>query len=257
MRSSELLAVAVEAVEAAGALLLERFRAPASGVERKSSSTDMVSDADRDAESLIRSVIRAARPDDEITGEEADAEPGRSGLRWVIDPLDGTTNFLFGIPQWAVSVACEDSAGGLVGVVHSPCQEETFHAERGEGSFLAERRLAVSTKIDLADALVATGFSYLPDERAAAAAVLQRVLPRVRDVRRAGAASLDIAWTAAGRVDGYYEVPTHRWDWAAGVVIAKEAGAVVSDLAPLGPSGPGLVVAGPGLHDRLRTLVTG
>ena len=257
MEGPELLAIAVEASIAAGSLLLERFREPARGVDRKSSSTDMVSDADRDSEALIRERIRAARPDDAITGEEGDAERGTSGLRWVIDPLDGTTNFLFGIPQWAVSVACEDADGGLVGVVRSPCQEETFTAIRGSGAFCNVERLSVSSKGDLSDALVATGFSYLPEERAAAATILSRVLPVVRDVRRAGAASLDIAWTAAGRFDAYYEIPTHHWDWAAGVVIAREAGAVVSELEPLGPSGPGLVVAGPGLHDRLRELVIG
>jgi len=142
-------------------------------------------------------------------------------------------------------------------VVHAPCHDETFTATRGGGAFLDGTRLAVSTKSDLADALIATGFSYLPDERAAAAGVLARVLPNVRDIRRAGAASLDIAWTAAGRFDGYYEVPTHHWDWAAGVVIVREAGAVVSELSPVGPSGPGLVAAGPNLHGALRTLVAG
>ena len=257
MDQAELLELAVDTARAAGDLLLSRFRAPARGVERKSSDTDMVSDADRDAEALIRRGLRSQRQYDAIVGEEGPEEPGESGLRWVIDPLDGTTNFLFGIPQWAVSIACEDSSGGLVGVVHSPCLDETFVAGRGGGAFLGDERLAVSTKSELPDALVATGFSYVPSERAAAATILQRVLPRVRDVRRAGAASLDIAWTAAGRFDGFYEVPTHHWDWAAGVVIAREAGAVVSELAPLGPSGPGLVIAGPGLHDQLRALVAG
>jgi len=252
-----LLSVAVEAASAAGDLLMERFGGPARGVSRKSSSTDMVSDADRDAEELIRARIRAARPLDAIEGEEGDSEPGESGLRWVIDPLDGTTNFLFGIPQWAVSIACEDSAGGLVGVVRAPCQDETFTAVRGGGAWCGGARLGVSSKTSLADALIATGFSYLASERAAAALILARVLPAVRDVRRAGAASLDIAWTAAGRFDAYYEIPTHHWDWAAGVVIAREAGAVVSTLEPLGPSGPGLVVAGVGLHDQLRSLVVG
>jgi len=254
---AELLAIAVDAAEAAGELLLRRFRVPAQGVERKSSSTDMVSDADRDAEALIRERVRAARGDDAIVGEEGGEQAGASGLRWVIDPLDGTTNFLFGIPQWAVSIACEDDEGGLLGVVRSPCHAETFTAIRGRGAFVGREALAVSRKTDLADALVATGFSYLPSERAAAARILLRVLPVVRDVRRAGAASLDIAWTAAGRFDAYYEIPTHHWDWAAGVVLAREAGAVVSTLEPLGPSGPGLVAAGPGLHDALRALVTG
>jgi myo-inositol-1(or 4)-monophosphatase len=252
---NDLLTLAAGAAEAAGALLLERFRAPARGVERKSSATDMVSDADRDAEELIRARIRSARPDDAIVGEEGPEERGRSGLRWVIDPLDGTTNFLFGLPHWGVSVACEDMDSGLVGVIHAPCQGETFTAIRGGGAFLGRSRLAVSSKSDLSDALVATGFSYLARERAVQAEVLRRVLPRVRDVRRAGAASIDLAWTAAGRFDAYYEVPAHHWDWAAGAVIAREAGAVIGDLDAIGPSGPGLVVAGPGLYESLRKLV--
>lgn len=251
----EILEIAVGAAREAGALLVARFREPAAGVGSKSSATDMVSDADREAEAAIRSRLHAVRPEDAILGEEHGEDPGTSGLRWVIDPLDGTTNFLFGLPQWCVSVACEDSEGGLVGVVHDPCHAETFTAARGRGSFLGGRRLSVSQKNDLSDALVATGYSYLPDERAAEAEQLRRVLPRVRDVRRLGSAALDLAWTAAGRFDAYYETPTHHWDWAAGVVLVREAGGVVSELEPVGPSGPGLVAAGPGLHGALRALV--
>ena len=256
MDASSLLAIAVEAAEAAGDLLLSRFRAPARGVERKSSTTDMVSDADRDAEALIREILGKARPDDAILGEEEGESSGGSGLRWVIDPLDGTTNFLFGVPQWAVSIACEDADGGLIGVIHAPCQGETFTAARGEGAFLAGERLEVSPKTDLSDALVATGFSYVPEERAVQADVLREVLPKVRDIRRPGAASLDLAWTAAARFDAYYEVPSHHWDWAAGVVIVREAGAQVGELVAIGPSGPGLIVAGNGLYQGLAQLVT-
>ena len=252
-----LLEIAIDAARGAGELLLARFRAPARGVASKSSATDMVSDADRDAEYLIRAALREARPEDAVLGEEGGEDSGLSGLRWVIDPLDGTTNFLFGLPQWCVSVACEDSDGGLIGVVHAPPHGETFTAIRGRGAHLRDRRLAVSTKADLSDALIATGYSYIPDERAAEAEQLARVLPRVRDVRRFGSAALDLAWAAAGRFDGYYETPTHHWDWAAGVVLVREAGGVVSELPPVGPSGPGLVAAGPRLHDPLRALVTG
>ncbi|MGH2728640.1 MAG: inositol monophosphatase family protein, partial [Actinomycetota bacterium] len=128
---------------------------------------------------------------------------------------------------------------------------------RGGGAFLGEVPLRVSNTTDLAEALVATGFSYLPEERAVAAERLVHVLPRVRDVRRAGSAALDLAWTAAGRFDAYYEVPTHHWDRAAGELLVREAGGVTSVLEPIGPSGPGLVAAGPGLHDALRALVVG
>ena len=255
--SDELLRIAVEAAHAAGRLLIPLFHAPASGVGSKSSATDMVSEADRSSEALIRERLRAARPDDAIVGEEQDAEEGTTGLRWVVDPLDGTVNFLFGIPHWCVSIACEDRDGGVAAVVHDPIRNETFTAVRGAGAFLGGDRLATSSKSDLSDALVATGFSYLPEERAVAGERLARILPRVRDVRRAGSAALDLAWTAAARVDAYYEVPTHHWDRAAGEVLVREAGGITSALDPIGPSGPGLVAAGPGLHDALRTLVIG
>jgi myo-inositol-1(or 4)-monophosphatase len=253
----ELVEIAVEAAHAAGELLLARFRTPVAGVGSKSSATDMVSEADRSSEALIREWLRAARSDDAIIGEEHGTVEGTSGLRWVVDPLDGTTNFLFGIPQWCVSIACEDASGGIAVVVHDPIRDETFTAARGGGAFLGERRLHVSVKSDLADALVATGFSYLAEERAVAAERLVRVLPRVRDVRRAGSAALDLAWTAAARFDAYYEVPTHHWDRAAGEVLVREAGGVTSELDPIGPSGSGLVAAGPALHDALRALVLG
>lgn len=253
----DLLAIAIDAAHAAGTLLLERFRAPVSGVGSKSSATDMVSQADRDAEALIRAHLRAARPDDAIIGEEQGSEAGTSGLSWVVDPLDGTVNFLFGIPQWCVSIACEDRDGGVAGVVHDPIRGETFTAARGAGAYLGVERLAISTKADLSDALVATGFSYLPEERAVAAERLTRILPRVRDIRRAGSAALDLAWTAAARFDAYYEVPSHHWDRAAGELLVREAGGITSPLEPIGPSGPGLVAAGSGLHDALRALVAG
>lgn len=249
--------IATDAARAAGELLVERFRRPPAGVEAKSSATDLVSDADRDAETLIREHIRSARPGDAIIGEEHSDEEGETELRWVVDPLDGTVNFLFGIPHWCVSIAVEDARGGLVGVVHDPSRDETFTASRDAGAvLLGGPALAVSPKADLATALIATGFSYVPEERAAQAATLERVLPRVRDVRRSGSAALDLAWTAAGRYDGFYEVPIHHWDWAAGVVLVREAGGVVSDLAAVGPSGPGLVAAGPAMHGALRDLVS-
>ena len=253
----ELLRIAVDAAQAAGTLLVPLFHAPASGVGSKSSATDMVSEADRSSERLIRERLRAARPGDAIVGEEQDDEEGSTGLRWVVDPLDGTVNFLFGIPHWCVSIACEDDDGGAAAVVHDPIRDETFTSVRGKGAFLGDRPLSISPKKELSDALVATGFSYLPEERAAAAGRLTRILPRVRDVRRAGSAALDLAWTAAARVDAFYEVPTHHWDRAAGELLVREAGGVVSPLDPIGPSGPGIVAAGPGLHDALRALVLG
>src|SRR5215470_2373624 len=208
----QLLEVAEEAAAAAGRLLLQRFAQPATGVERKSSSTDMVSDADRDAEAAIRSIIARHRPDDAILGEESGVVSGATGLRWVVDPLDGTTNYLYGQPLWSVSIACEDAAGAVVAVVLDPCRDEAFTAARGGGARLNGRPIAVSQAGELQRSLIGTGFSYAPAVREGQARALIEILPRVRDVRRAGSAAVDLAWVACGRLDGYYELGTRHWD---------------------------------------------
>src|SRR3954470_9378816 len=170
---------------------MSRFRRPATGVDSKTSATDLVSDADRDAEALIRSRILETRPDDSILGEEQGQQTGGSGLRWVVDPLDGTINYLFGLPGWSVSIACEDSQGVLIGVVHDPLRDETFTAVRGAGAARNGRPIAVSAAASLETALFATGFSYRREERAVQARALASVLPAVRDIRRLGSAALD------------------------------------------------------------------
>lgn len=248
--SAALLDLARDAAHAAGALLLERFGDPASGVAAKSSRTDLVSDSDRDAEALALGIIAAARPDDAIVAEEGGGGGGASGVTWLVDPLDGTINYLWGVPQWCVSVAAQDGAGGLVGVVHDPCRGETFTAVRGEGARLDGAPVAVRRGAPLGEALVATGFSYRAEERARQAARLARVLPAVRDVRRLGAAALDLAWVAAGRLDGYYETGLNPWDRAAGELLVREAGGVVEELP-----GAGLVAAEANLIGALRALV--
>lgn len=246
------LALAERAARAAGAVLLERFGGPVRGLGSKTSDTDPVSDADREAERAIRELIEAERPEDGLLAEEGSRQAGGSGRRWVVDPLDGTVNFLYGIPQWSVSVALEDAEGALVGVVLDPVRDELFTAVRGEGAWLGEERLAVSGCESLDRALVATGFSYEPERRAAQAEVLLRALPRLRDIRRPGAAALDLCSVAAGRVDGYFERGLQPWDWAAGGLIAAESGAVVRPL----PGDPaGLVAAGPAIVDELEALV--
>jgi len=216
--------------------LLERFGGPASGVEQKSSSTDMVSDADRDAEALVVELLRSERPEDGLLGEEDASREGSSGRRWVVDPLDGTTNYLYGFPAWAVSVAVEDADGGLAGVVLDPVRGDLFAAERGRGLRLNGEPAGVREPVAVEQALVATGFSYERRRRAEQAEVLTGVLPRVRDVRRAGAAALDLAMVAGGRLDGYYERGLRPWDWAAGRLAVAEAGGTVVDLEgePLG-----------------------
>lgn len=248
-------AVAESVARAAGALLLERFGGPARGVEVKESATDMVSDADRDAEALILSMLAESFPGDALFGEESGGRDGSSGRTWIVDPLDGTTNFLYGIPQWCVSIACEDAAGGLAGVVYDPCRDECFSAARGEGATLNARPIRSSAETNLSKALIATGFGYEPAERERWGAVVAALLPKVRDIRRAGSAALDLAWTAAGRIDAYAETPCRPWDRAAGALIAAEAGCRVTLLPSIGPSGDGLLAAPAALHDPLRELI--
>ena len=244
--------MAARAARAAGDLLLERYGGPARGLGRKSSRTDMVSDADRDAEGAIEAMLLGERPDDGLLAEEGAESEGASGRRWVVDPLDGTTNFLYGIPAWAVSVALEDAEGGAVGVVHDPVRGETFAAARGLGARLGGDPIEVSECERLESALVATGFGYEADRRRAQAELLVSVLPRVRDIRRAGAAAHDLAWLSAGRLDGYYERGLKPWDWAAGRLIVSEAGGAVREL---GGEPAGLVAAAPALLDELFSLV--
>ena len=230
-----------------------RLGGPVRGLSRKSSRTDMVSDADRDAERLIVDMIRRERPDDGVLGEEGADHEGRSGRSWVLDPLDGTTNFLYGFPAWAVSIAVSDEEGEFAAVVHDPWREETFRALRGGGAELNEQKVEVRECDDLSTALVATGFGYEASHRAAQAEVLQRVLPRVRDIRRAGAASLDLCWVACGRLDAYYERGLKPWDWDAGSLIVAEAGGA---LRRLDGDPPCLLAAASGeLLDALAELV--
>ena len=200
-------------------------------VETKSTRTDMVTEMDRSSERLLVGVLQAARPDDAVLGEEGSASAGTSGVRWVVDPLDGTTNYLYGIPAWAVSVAAEVDGVSVVGVVHDPVHAETFTAVRGEGAWCNGAVLRVEGAADLATSLVGTGFSYDAARRGEQAALLARVLPSVRDIRRAGAAAMDLCWVALGRLDAFYERGLAPWDWAAGSLVAEEAGAVVSMLA--------------------------
>jgi myo-inositol-1(or 4)-monophosphatase len=219
----------------------------------------MVSDADRDAEALIRDLLAAERPDDGLLGEEGAQADGESGRRWVVDPLDGTTNYLYRFPAWVVSVALEDAdtlaggaGGALVGVVHDPLHRETFSATRGGGARRNGREIAVSGVETLDSALIGTGFGYAADRRASQATVVAELLPRVRDIRRAGAAALDLCMVACGRLDGYYERGLNPWDWSAGALIAAEAGAVVR---PLSGEPFGLLCASPAIAEPLAALV--
>jgi myo-inositol-1(or 4)-monophosphatase len=250
--SEDLLGVAVDAARAAGAILLDHYERGVREVATKSTPTDLVSEADLEAERAIRDLLVERRPGDAILGEEGDDVPGSTGLRWVVDPLDGTVNYLFGIPQWSVSVACE----GRVGVVFDPLRDELFTVRVGEQALLDGVALRGSQRDDIATAMVATGFGYDARVRAAQAEVVARLLPQVRDIRRLGSAALDLAWLAAGRYDAYYEYGLNAWDWAAGEMLCSAAGLATRHLDPLPGTGAGLLVAAPGIVDALEAIVT-
>ncbi len=252
-----LLDLAVGAARSAGELLLERFAGPAAGVTSKSSPTDLVSDADLSSQELLLGLIRAERPDDGVLSEEGTDDASRTGLRWVIDPLDGTTNFLFGIPVWSISVAVEDSQGGVAGVVHDPNRGETFTAARASGAHLNGEPIGVRDKGHAPTALVGTGFSYDAGARAVQADVLRRVLPEVRDIRRAGSLAIDLCYVACGRMDGFFESVVGHYDKAAGELIVAEAGGTVSYFDSPEKGAVGVIAAGPSLHAQLEALVLG
>jgi myo-inositol-1(or 4)-monophosphatase len=252
-----LLGLALTAAREAGDLLHERFRRPAEGVSSKTSPTDLVSDADRDSETLLLRLIHETRPDDGILAEEGDSSDSRSGVTWIVDPLDGTINFLFGIPQWCVSIAVRDVEGLCAGVVHDPCRQETFSAIRNGGAFLNGKPIHIGKRTDLDSALIGTGFAYDSKARSEQAARLPKLLPAVRDIRRAGSAALDLAWLACGRLDGFFEAPMEPWDKAAGILLVTEAGGVVTELAAPFDLSPGVIAANPSLHPLLEQVVLG
>ncbi len=254
---SQLLAVAQQAASAAAGELTARFGHGQADIRAKSSPTDLVSEADVAAEAAIRRVLAERRPTDAILGEEGGATDGEGELRWVIDPLDGTTNFLFGIPQFAVSVACEDDRGAVAGVVFDPIRDERFSATRSGPAELNGQSIVASQRDDLATALVATGFGYEANVRARQAEVMIRLLPRVRDIRRAGAAALDLGWAACGRYDAYFERGLKPWDRAAGALIAERAGLSLRRLDADGEDPEGLLVAPAMIVDELLALVLG
>jgi myo-inositol-1(or 4)-monophosphatase len=251
----ELLAVAREAAEAAADELRARFGERARGVRSKSGPTDLVSDADLAAESAIRSVLGARRPGDAILGEEG-GETGEGELRWVVDPLDGTINYLYRIPAFAVSIAVEDASGTLAGVVLDPIAGERFEATRsGEPTLNGQPIRPDGRAESLEFAMVATGFNYDAAVRARQADVMPRLLPRIRDIRRVGAAALDLCWCACGRYDAYFERGLNPWDVAAGSLIARRVGLEVRDLAPAEGKPAGTLAAPASFVGELLELI--
>jgi myo-inositol-1(or 4)-monophosphatase len=246
--------LAEQVARSAGRLLLDGL-GRAMDVDTKSTVTDMVTEMDRASEALIEAEILGARPDDGILGEEGARRRGTSGVRWLVDPLDGTTNYLYGFPGFNVSIAAEADGEVVAGAVYDVVRAELFSAALDEGATCDGTPIRPSGANDLARALVGTGFAYDPAERERQAHVLVHVLPRVRDIRRQGAAALDLCSVAGGRLDAYYERGLAPWDLAAGGLIAREAGALVTDFSG-GPARAGEVVAAtPGVADALRATL--
>jgi myo-inositol-1(or 4)-monophosphatase len=233
---AELRELAVDVAREAAALVAAGRASAADDVDVKSSPVDVVTAVDKASEALIVSRLMAARPDDGLLGEEGASRAGTSGVRWVVDPIDGTTNFLYGVPAYAVSIAAEVDGVVRAGAVLNVATGELFTATSGGGAYLSSPALARPVRLrgsapaSLAQALVATGFSYGAEQRRAQGAVVARLLPQVRDIRRFGSSALDLCGAAAGRVDAYYELELNPWDFAAGALVAVEAGVTVTGL---------------------------
>ena len=250
-----LLELALGAATEAGRLLTDDRPADLRVAATKSTSVDVVTEMDVRAERLLVDRLLGARPGDAVLGEEGGERAGTSGVRWVLDPIDGTTNYLYDQPAWAVSVAAELDGVAVVGVVHAPALGETYTAVRGGGAWLNGRRLSVNTGVPLDHALVATGFGYDAAGRGRQGQVLQEVVSRVRDVRRLGSAAYDLCCVAAGRADAYYERYTNRWDVAAAGLVAEEAGAVVQDLHGGPPSRALVLACAPDLLEPVASML--
>ncbi len=263
----ELLRIAREAATAAGRLLASwRRDGRPDVVEVKSSPTDVVTEMDRKSEALITGHIRAVRPADTVLGEEGGqtggdlpGEAGSAAVRWVVDPLDGTVNYLYGLPDWSVSIAAEVGGTVVAGVVEVPRHGETFTATAGGGAWLHRDGdvgpLHCNTGVALSQALVGTGFGYAAERRRVQGEVAAALLPHVRDIRRGGSAAVDLCSVAAGRLDGFYERGLNYWDYAAGGLIAREAGALVGGLDGRAESPAMTVAAGPGLYRQLEAFL--
>lgn len=262
--AERLRGIAVELARGAGQILVRYARRRTDGrdldISSKTSATDPVSDADRAAERHIGEQLLRLCPDDGLLGEEGEAaRSGTSGRRWVVDPLDGTVNFLYGSPMWCTSIACVDDSGTIAGAVFHPASGEMFSAARGVGSWCDDAPLRCNDVPELGHTLLATGFSYEAGVRVDQGVDLADLIGRVRDLRRGGSAALDLAWTAAGRVDGYLEFGLQPWDWAAGRLLVSEAGGVVSaHRRRLGGTDlDGVVAGGSSAHANLVSWLDG
>ena len=248
-----LLSLARELATEAGLFLRERATLVRELIDTKSSPTDMVTEVDRAAEALIVGRILTARPNDGLLGEEGASRAGSSGVRWVIDPLDGTTSYIYGYPAYSVSIAAELRGETVAGAVYDAAHGLLYSAARGEGAFCDDRAITVSGETRLGHALCGTGFGYDPARRAQQGAMVAQILPRIRDIRRGGSAALDLCWVASGRLDAYFEQGLNAWDLAAGVLIIQEAGGLTGWTEGLTPKC--LVAANPALFGPIQSML--
>ncbi|TFV85886.1 inositol monophosphatase [Blastococcus sp. CT_GayMR20] len=257
-----LLTLAVDVAREAAELVARGRASAADHVDVKSSPVDVVTAVDTATEELVVSRLLAARPDDGVLGEEGASREGTSGVRWIVDPIDGTVNFLYDFPAYAVSIAAEVDGVVRAGVVLNVATGEEFTAVSGGGAqLLSPRRpdpvrLTGSRPVSLEQTLVATGFGYRVEQRRAQGAVVAELVTRVRDIRRNGSAALDLCSAAAGRVDAYYELNLNPWDHAAGALVAAEAGLVVTGLAGRPFAEPMAVAAAPSIAEEFLELLT-
>ena len=252
---SQLRLVAESLAREAGDMALRGRKSGPLTVTTKSSPIDVVTKFDKASEAMITEGLAKARPDDAIIGEEGASKQGTSGITWHIDPIDGTTNFYFDVPMWAVSIGAVDEHGPLAGAVYVPALGEMFSGTRGEGSTLNGMPISVRENNDIADALVCTGYSYQISERAVHAKRVAEIVMKVRDIRRFGAAAIDLCFVACGRLDAYFEEHLNSWDLIAGQVIATEAGAVFSDYVGNAVTPAQVLAATPGVHADLIHLI--
>ncbi|RMI43736.1 inositol monophosphatase family protein [Streptomyces triticirhizae] len=258
--AAALLELAAEAARRAGTLLRDGRPADLGVAATKSSPIDVVTEMDVAAERLITDFLTERRPEDGVLGEEGGERTGTSGVRWVIDPLDGTVNYLYGLPQWAVSIAAEVEGRVVAAVVEAPMRGESYQATLGGGARRVTatglpQPMTTRPSPPLDQALIATGFNYVATVRTAQAALATRLIPRVRDIRRSGSAAIDLADVAGGRLDGYYERGLMPWDLAAGDLIAREAGALTGGRLGQRPDGDLTVAASPGVFAALQPLL--
>ena len=252
---TDLVALAEKLARSAGSLALAGRKKGLTEVDTKSTATDMVTEFDRASERLIVDGLIESRPHDAIVGEEGTSRDGTSGISWFVDPIDGTTNFFYDLPNWCVSIGAKDAGGTVCGVVYVPALDEMFTAARGGGAWLNGKQIHCGSIAELSQALICTGFNYDSSNRVAQAERILRYIDKVRDVRRFGAAAIDICYVACGRLDGYYEEYLWPWDYVAADLIAREAGCRTGDLTGAPIDNRDVLISNPTLFPQLVTLI--